>query len=84
MNRRDVLATFGVSVAALLPAIEPDADLTPEEIAALERIAAKLEAGRADELFETKIVGGDKSTITVSIEWTDPDVLLLRNHGLMG
>lgn len=84
MNRRDILAAVGISVSALLPAIEPDADLTPEEITALERITAKVEAGQVEEMYSVRIVGGDKNTVTVSLEWTDPDILLLRDHGLMG
>lgn len=82
-TRRDVLAAFGVSVTAFFPSIEPGIYLTPDEVAALERITAKLEADRAEEMFETEIVGGDKNTITVSLRWTDPDMLLLRDRGLI-
>jgi hypothetical protein len=84
VNRRDVLAAFGVSVSAILPIIEPEREFTDEEITALERITAKIEGDRVDEMFETKITGGDKSSITVTLKWTDPDMLLLRDHGLMG
>ena len=62
--------------------IETNAELSDEEIAALERIAAKINAGRVDEMFDTKIVGGSKESITVQIEWTDPDLLMLRARGV--
>ena len=82
MNRRDILTAFGISVAALLPMMDTSSEYTDEEISALERISEKIEAGFADQLYETKVVGGGKDHITVQVEWTDPDILMLRNAGL--
>jgi hypothetical protein len=82
MNRRDVLTAFGISVSALLPIMDELCEYTDDEIAAIERISEKLEAGFADQMYETKVIGGGKDHITVQVEWTDPDILMLRDAGL--
>ncbi len=86
MDRRHILKSLGAgfAVTAVFPELEFDVELTADEIDALTRISDKMEHGKVDEMFKTKIVGGSKTAVTVEIEWTDPDVTLLRERGLLG
>ena len=84
MQRREVLRGLGAgfAIAAVLPEIHPCVDLTDEELAAVERIVEKVESGRVADMYKAKIVGGTTTTINVEIEWTDPNMVMLRQRGV--
>ena len=98
MNRREVLIGSGLAVAALLPEIVSDTELQDDEIAAAERILERIESGRVSEMFKTKMVMGtsvpdfrdwhadycaNKVTVNVELEWIDPDIIMLRERGVI-
>lgn len=85
MNRREAIQAAIATIVAGADAMASADYLSAEDIAALERVTAKLNAGLADSLFEVTVGNGGYTnghvTVNVTLEWIDPDLLYLRSRG---
>ena len=84
VTRRDILSAATMLAALELPRILPSTELSQDEIRAIRRISLKINAGQVHGMMNLERVGGTKTTVEFKIEWTDPDVLMLRDRGLIG